>query len=230
VKYALFWSGGKDSLLALDRARRFGLRVEALVNLYEGNTGRVRFHGVRKGLIGAQAAALGIELLQGHTHPHSFEEAFLLQLQQLKEKGFGGLVFGNIHLTDIRAWYEERTKALGFEHIEPLWGCSPSSLLREFVERGHRARIVSVFLDAGGRKDWLGREFSQEFAGELERTENIDVCGERGEYHSFAFGGPLFRAPLELTALREFEMEHHLILDVELGAPALVQAQRSAQI
>jgi diphthine-ammonia ligase len=228
MKYALFWSGGKDSLLALDRAGRFGLRVEALVNLYEGNTGRVRFHGVREELIAAQAKALGLELLQAHTHPRTFEEAFLLLLEQLREKGFDGVVFGNIHLTDIRAWYEERTLARGFQHIEPLWGCSPPSLLREFVERGHHARIVSVFLTCG-RREWLGRDFSAEFASELERTEGIDVCGERGEYHSLAFGGPLFRKPLELRNQRQFEMENHLILDVELAAPAVVQVQGSSQ-
>jgi diphthine-ammonia ligase len=122
MNYALFWSGGKDSLLALDRGRRFGLDIQALVNLYEGNSGRVRFHGVRKELIAEQANALGLELLQGKTHPENFEEAFLLVLQELKERGFDGIVFGNIHLADSRAWYEQRTTTHGFQHIEPLWG------------------------------------------------------------------------------------------------------------
>lgn len=221
MKYALFWSGGKDSLLALDRARRFGLNVEALVNIYEGNTGRVRFHGVRKELIAAQAAALGLDLVQGQTHPQSFEGTFTSLLRSLKGKGFDGLIFGNIHLADIRAWYEERTLALGFQHIEPLWGCSPSSLLNEFIERGHQARIVSVHLTCG-RREWLGRDFSAEFAAELAHAENVDVCGERGEYHSFAYRGPLFRTPLVLRNQRPFEMENHMILDIELAEEARV--------
>lgn len=222
MKYALFWSGGKDSLLALDRARRFGLDIGALANIYEGNTGRVRFHGVRKELIAAQAEALGLELLQDCTHPRNFEEVFQSLLVTLKAGGFGGIVFGNIHLEDIRAWYEERTRALGFEHVEPLWGCTPASLLREFIERGHLARIVSVNLTCG-RREWLGRDFSEAFAGELERTPGVDVCGERGEYHSFAYGGPMFRRALALEDQpppETLEIENHLILDIELPRQA----------
>jgi uncharacterized protein (TIGR00290 family) len=216
MKYALFWSGGKDSLLALDRARRFGLDVRALANIYEANTGRVRFHGVRKEMIAAQAEALGLELLQGHTHPRNFEQTFQSLLVTLKASGFGGIAFGNIHLADIRAWYEERTRALGFEHVEPLWGCEPASLLREFIVRGHLARIVSVNL-ACGRREWLGRDFTGAFADELERTPGVDACGERGEYHSFAYGGPLFPKPLLLEDQpppETLEIENHLILDI----------------
>jgi diphthine-ammonia ligase len=215
MSYALFWSGGKDSLLALDRARTTGLEVHWLVNIFEGTSGRVRFHGVRKELIQAQARALGIELLQEKTGPETFEQAFLRALDEVKQLGARGIIFGNIHLADIRAWYEERTTARGFEHVEPLWGSSPSSLIREFVERGHQARVVSVYLTCG-RKEWLGRDFSQDFIAELERCENVDVCGERGEYHSFAFSGPLFYAPLEPHASAQFELENHLFLDVVL--------------
>lgn len=214
---ALFWSGGKDSLLALDRARAAGLHIARLVNVYEGSSGRVRFHGVRKELLAAQARALGIELLQRKTGPETFEQAFLSALEELKQLGMEAVVFGNIHLADIRAWYEERTTSRGFRHIEPLWGSSPSALVREFVGRGHRARVVSVYLTCG-RREWLGRDFTPDFIAELEKCENVDVCGERGEYHSFAFGGPLFQAPLELRAASQLEMENHLILDVVLGS------------
>ncbi len=215
MDYALFWSGGKDSLLALDRARAASLNVCRLVNIYEGSSGRVRFHGVRKELLAAQAKALGLGLLQYKTGPETFEQAFLHALEELKQLGTGGIVFGNIHLADIRAWYEERTTSRSFQHVEPLWGCTPSSLIREFVGRGHQALVVSVYLTCG-RREWLGRDFSEDFILELENCENVDVCGERGEYHSFAFGGPLFRSPLELRAASRFEMENHLILDVTL--------------
>ena len=82
MKSALFWSGGKDSLLALDRAQQRGHEVGYLVNIYEGNSGRVRFHGVRKDAIGAQAKALGIELLQKSTHPETFEQAFMSAMEK----------------------------------------------------------------------------------------------------------------------------------------------------
>ncbi len=214
MRHALFWSGGKDSLLALDRAERRGLDVSHLVNISEGNTGRVRFHGVRTGLIRMQAEALGKTLLEFETHPDTFEQAFQKALARARELGIGAIAFGNIHLADVRAWYEERTTAAGFRHVEPLWGEAPEKLVREFVERGHRSRIVSVYLTCG-KREWLGRDITTEFIEELERA-GVDVAGECGEYHSFAYGGPLFRDVLRIHAVGQFEREQHLILDLAI--------------
>src|SRR5947208_7520542 len=105
MRHALFWSGGKDSLLALDRAQRAGVPVTHLVNLYDAASGRVRFHGVRRELIAAQAQSLGKELVRKGTEAQSFEVAFLSVLDELRQAGVGGVVFGNIHLADVRAGY-----------------------------------------------------------------------------------------------------------------------------
>ena len=217
--YALAWSGGKDSTLALDRALRRDLDVRYLLNIYEGSSGRVRFHGVRREWIAEQADALGLELVQHHTHPDDFETVFLAALDQLKAIGVHGIVFGNIHLADVRAWYEERTTARGFRHVEPLWGEPPGALVREFVRRGHRARIVSVDLTQG-RSEWLAREINDALVAEIEAAPGVDPCGEKGEYHSFAFGGPLFARSLEMREKARIEMEGHALLDFDLVARA----------
>ena len=213
MKHALFWSGGKDSLLALDRAARAGLEVPYLINISEGNTGRVRFHGVRKELILAQARALGRELLQFETHPDSFEQAFRDSLAKARALGVEAIAFGNIHLADVRAWYEERTTGAGFRHVEPIWGEAPGALVREFVARGHLSKIVSVFLDAGGKPEWLGRDITTDFIEAVEYA-GADPAGECGEYHSFAYGGPLFRDAIRIRATAQFERERHRILDL----------------
>ena len=215
MKHALFWSGGKDSLLALDRATRAGLEVSHLINISEGNTGRVRFHGVRKELIQAQADALGKPLLQFETHPDGFEQAFGKALARARALGVEAIAFGNIHLADVRAWYEERTTAAGFRHVEPIWGEPPGALVREFVARGHRSKIVSVYLDAGGKPEWLGRDITTDFIEAVE-SAGADAAGECGEYHSFAYGGPLFRDELRIRADERFERERHLILDLAI--------------
>src|SRR5437763_720008 len=121
MRYALSFSGGKDSMLALDRSIRQGLDIAYLFNIYEGSSGRVRFHGIRAPMIAPQAELLGIPLIQDHTHPEDYEMVLLRVLDRLKEEGVGGIIFGNIHLADIRAWYEEQTTGRGFAHIEPLW-------------------------------------------------------------------------------------------------------------
>lgn len=213
MSIALSWSGGKDSMLALDRAVRDGLDVRWLINVYEGNTERVRFHGVRRELIAAQAEALGLELVQAHTHPADFEAAFTGILRDLVERGARGVAFGNIHLADIRAWYESRVTAQGLEHVEPLWGTPPADVVREVVARGYRPTIVSVNLEIG-RAEWLGRELDADLASELLSTPGIDPAGERGEYHSFVWDGPLFREPVRFTVEGEFEREGHRVLEL----------------
>jgi uncharacterized protein (TIGR00290 family) len=210
---ALSWSGGKDAMLALDRAVLQGLDLRFLFNIYEGTSGLVRFHGVRKALIQAQASALGLELVQEHTHPEDYPAVLDRVLEGLRSRGVGGIALGNIHLTDIRGWYEERTTGRGFDHQEPLWGTAPAAVLDEFVARGYRARIVSVNLELG-RREWLGRELDQELVAELKATPGIDLAGERGEYHSFVYDGPLFRYPVEFSAGAVSEREGHLILDL----------------
>lgn len=216
MRYALSFSGGKDSMLALDRARREGRDIEYLFNIYEGNSGRVRFHGIHAPLIAAQAEALDLPLMQDCTHPDDYEVVFLRMLDRLQELGVEGIVFGNIHLTDIRAWYEERVCGRGLEHVEPLWGTPPLEVTREVVARGYLPRMVSIDL-ARTPESWLGRPLDAALLQEIEAHPEIDPAGERGEFHTFVESGPLFRYPLVLQYGSRLEMEGHAVLDVLPG-------------
>jgi uncharacterized protein (TIGR00290 family) len=115
-------------------------------------------------------------------------------LRQLRAAGFAGVVLGDIHLADVRAWYEERVKAVGLEHVEPIWGERPLDLVRDFVRSGGRAIVTCVDLrklDAS----WLGRIVDERFVTDIASVD-VDACGENGEYHTFAFAGPVFTKPL----------------------------------
>ncbi|HEX8982339.1 MAG TPA: hypothetical protein VF792_06200 [Ktedonobacterales bacterium] len=120
--HALFFSGGKDSMLALDRSIRGGRNVAALVTLYDDASQRIRFHGVPIDLMRAQAEALGIPIALYATTPSTFEQVYLTALADLRSDGIHGLIFENIHLAEVRAWYEERVRPAGLDHLEPLWG------------------------------------------------------------------------------------------------------------
>jgi uncharacterized protein (TIGR00290 family) len=220
MSFALMSSGGKDSTLALDRARREGLDVRYLVNVYDGPSDRVAFHGTHRDLIAAQAAACELEHFAARTDPdHPYEPVLLRTLDDLKNKGVSGVVFGNIHLADVRQWYEDRVRDVGLEHVEPLWGDDPPDLLREVVERGFRAIVVSVDLQQGGA-DLLGMEIDRYFVTAVGRLPTIDVCGERGEYHSFVYDGPTFAHPV-LTERGEIRSERdHRLLDLTLTPSA----------
>ena len=197
-RYALMWSGGKDSALALDRAGKEGLEVARLVSFYDSTTRRVRFHATRVEMLEAQAASVGIDLRAIASTWAEMEANLRHELESLREDGFTGVVFGDIHLADVRAWYEDRVTAAGLEHVEPIWGERPELLLGEFILSGGRAVITCVDL-AKLDEAWLGRVIDERFASEIETT-GADPCGENGEYHSFAFAGPVFKKPLKWIA------------------------------
>jgi uncharacterized protein (TIGR00290 family) len=178
------WSGGKDSALALVRARRAGLDVRWLLNVHDRASGRVRFHATPVAAIERQAAAARLPLVSVPTDWDTFDESLSRAFAALVAEGCRGVVFGDIHLADVRAWYEERTRAAGLEHVEPLWGGDPRALLAEFVRVGGRAVVTCVEtarLDAS----WLGRVIDEEFVRDIAGLD-VDPCGENGEYHSFA--------------------------------------------
>ncbi len=211
-RYALMWSGGKDSALALWRARQRGLHVEWLVNVHDRATGRVRFHATPVAAIALQAEAAGIQLVSVPTDWETFDVSLRETYAALAAQGCSGIVFGDIHLADVRGWYEERTQAAGLEHVEPLWGEPPAALLEEFVAIGGRAVLTCVEtakLDAS----WLGRVIDPDFLRDVLAT-GIDPCGENGEYHSFAFAGPFFARPLAWRAGERRGDERFAQLDV----------------
>ena len=216
MPYALMSSGGKDGTLALDRARRHGLDVRWMGCVFEGNTGRLRFHGVRHDLIAAQARALGLEPVLTRTHPDDFETAFGRLLVGLRKRGCDGVLFGNISLDDVRAWYEERVTRVGLEHRELLWGEPSMELVYEVVERGYHALVVSVHLDMQA-VPFLGRELDADLLTDIGITDDLDPCGERGEYHTFVFDGPEFQTPIAFDLGPQLTREGHRYVDLVPG-------------
>lgn len=213
MSYALMSSGGKDAMLALDRARRAGYHVPLLVSLYDGATSRVRYHGVRKQLLDLQATALDLELLALPVPPGGYEPVFNDALRNLRARGIRGVVFGNISLADVRAWYEQRVVAADLEHVEPLWGDPAVEIAWEVVERGFRPIIVSVNL-AEHAIPFLGREFDADLVTQISVQDQLDPSGERGEYHTFVFDGPDFAHPVGFTTGQTIEEDGHRILDL----------------
>jgi len=199
----LSWSGGKDSVLALDRLRREqGVTVVALLANVNSTLDRVSIHGVRRALLRAQSAALGITihetLLPTNPTNEAYDAAATQSLVRMKSlyAGVQRIAFGDLFLEDIRRYREERLSALGLNAAFPLWGLDTALLAREFVDRGFEARLVCVDttqLDAR----FVGRAYDHALLDELPPA--VDPCGERGEFHTFVFNGPGFRTPISVT-------------------------------
>lgn len=223
-RYALLWSGGKDSSLALRRARAAGLNVARLLTFYDSGTGRVRFHATTVAMLQAQADAAGLELRPIASTWPEMEPRLRQELALLHREGFAGVVLGDVHLADVRAWYEERVVAAGLEHVEPLWAEPPAVLVREFVESGGRAVLTCVDTSRLDRS-WLGRIIDARFVDEIATTA-VDPCGENGEYHSFVFESPEFAAPVAWHAGESREDGRFVQLDVLPGARSMAPGRR----
>lgn len=211
--YAIASSGGKDSTLALHRALERGLCVTHLFHVYGIEHGRVRFHGYRPEMISAQAEALGLEAIVEPTRGEQFDEDFDRALRKAKEAGLRGVIFGNVSLEDVSQYYREHVEAAGLEYLDVLWGQEPTSVLEEFVDRGFRAVITSVWLKLLGRQ-YLGRQIDRPFIADICRLDAVDPCGEKGEYHSLVYDGPCFKKPLAFTTHGVHETPEYIFLDV----------------
>jgi len=198
----LSWSGGKDSSLALAALRadpRYDV-VGLLTSITSGYE-RVSIHGVRRELVEAQAAALGLPLFEVALTPQSsneaYESAFTAALQQLgvTHPKVRHIAFGDLYLADVRAYRERLMRSAGLEPVFPLWGRGTSALAREFITRGFQAVLVCVDttqLDASA----AGKPFDAALLASLPAT--ADPCGENGEFHTFVHAGPIFRAPIPI--------------------------------
>jgi uncharacterized protein (TIGR00290 family) len=169
--------------------------VDLLLTFGDAQTGRIRFHATSRDMVERQVGATVVGRGVGvYTSWEQMPGALDERLAELRRDGYAGVVLGDIHLADVRAWYEERVVAAGLEHVEPLWNDDPRALVREFVASGGRAVVTCVDterLDAA----WLGRLIDEAFVAEIAAT-GVDACGENGEYHSFAFAGPAFARPV----------------------------------
>ncbi|TVR60972.1 MAG: hypothetical protein EA422_13230 [Gemmatimonadales bacterium] len=213
--WAVATAGGKDATLALHRARTAGLKVRWALNVLEGNSGLVRFHGTPEPVLRAQVEALGLEPVFGRTHPQDFDRVFSQLLREVQDLGACGVIFGNLHLTEIRDWYGERVAAAGLAHLEPLWDEAPMDVARSVVGDGFHARVISVNLESGD-PGWLGCTLDGDLLARFQEA-GIDPCGEQGEYHTLVVNGPGFRGPLPVRWGDAVEREGHRYLEL---APA----------
>jgi uncharacterized protein (TIGR00290 family) len=184
-----------------------------VLHLYGSEYGRVRFHGYRPQMVAAQAEAMGMQSIVECTRADEFDEDFALALGKVREAGLEGVIFGNLWLADVQAFYRERVEAAGLSYVDVLWGEEPLAVLRQFVALGFRAVVTSVWLKLLDRS-FLGRAIDEAFVEDVARLDGVDPCGERGEYHSLVHDGPCFVRPLEFSVHGVHEEPENVFLDV----------------
>jgi len=196
----LSWSSGKDSAwyLAVLRARGEVEVVDLVTTLNEAFD-RVAMHGVRAELLRAQADAAGLPLwpvpLPWPCSNERYEELMGAVIVRAREAGVTVMAFGDLFLEDIRRYRETQLDGTGLTPVFPLWGTPTDELAREMIAGGLKARLTCVDPRHLGA-ELAGREFDAALLAELPAA--VDPCGERGEFHSFAYDGPMFGRPVPI--------------------------------
>ena len=212
----LSWSSGKDSAWALHVLRSQGeVEVVGLLTTFNSHFARVAMHAVREELVRRQAASVGLPLwpvdLPWPCPNEAYEAAMSEALDRALAEGITHVAFGDLFLEDIRSYREKQLGSTGIRPLFPLWGADTRKLASAMIRAGQRAMIVCVD-PTKLASEFAGREFDEAFLADL--PEGVDPCGENGEFHTFAWQGPAFRAKVPVVRGAVVERDGFVFADV----------------
>jgi uncharacterized protein (TIGR00290 family) len=218
-KTLVSWSSGKDSAWMVHVLRRQpDVHMAALLTTINESAQRVAMHAVRVDVLQAQADALGLPLwripIPSPCPNEVYERAMAEAVARAVAEGFTHVAFGDLFLDDVRRYREERLAGTGLTPIFPLFDSTPgytTRLASEMVASGLRARITCVnpkVIDA----KFAGREFDAALLAEL--PASVDPCGERGEFHTCSYDGPMFNHPVPIETGITVERDGYVFTDL----------------
>jgi uncharacterized protein (TIGR00290 family) len=220
----LAWSSGKDSAWTLHALRRQAdVEVVGLLTTVNQAFDRVAMHAVRRELLAAQAEAVGLPLSTVEIpYPCSnaqYEAAMAAALETARGDDVTAVAFGDLFLEDVRRYREDRMRGSGLTPLFPIWGTPTDVLAREMVASGLRARLSCV----DPRKlpaSFAGRDFDAALLADLAAFHpDVDPCGEHGEFHSFAYDGPMFSRAVPIRAGEVVTRDGFVFADLTLDQP-----------
>lgn len=216
MKTLLSWSSGKDSAWALHRLRAGGdVDVVGLLTTVNRAADRVAMHAVRSELLRLQAAVAGLPLwtveIPSPCSNEEYARAMADVIARAEQEQIECVAFGDLFLEDVRAYREAQLAPTRVRPLFPLWGADTTELAREMIAGGLRARITCVDPRVLPAR-FAGREFDAELLRDL--PSGIDPCGERGEFHTFAYAGPMFEAPIAIDGGDVVEKDGFVFADL----------------
>lgn len=219
MKTLVSWSSGKDSAWMVHVLRQRGdVRIAGLLTTINESARRVAMHAVRVDVVQAQAGALGLPLwmipIPSPCPNEVYEQAMGEAVARAAGEGFTHVAFGDLFLEDVRRYREERLAGTGLTPLFPLFGSDTATLAHTMIAGGLRARITCLnpkVIDRG----FAGREFDAALLAEL--SPAIDPCGERGEFHTCAYAGPMFSHELPIETGVTVERDGFVFTDLVMS-------------
>jgi uncharacterized protein (TIGR00290 family) len=224
----LSWSSGKDSAWALHLLRRDSdIEICGLLTTLNSEFDRVAMHGTRRAVLEAQARAANLPLwtvpLPWPCSNEEYERRMAAVCERAVAEGIQAVAFGDLFLEDVRAYREKQLDGTGLEPLFPLWQIPTGALARQMIAAGMRARIACVDTKQIGA-EFAGREFDLALLRDL--PPSADPCGERGEFHTCVYAGPMFNVPIPLETGEIVDRSGFVFTDFSVSASAeQLQAQ-----
>jgi uncharacterized protein (TIGR00290 family) len=212
----LSWSGGKDSSLALYEIQKAGTHnVAALLTTITEDYDRISMHGVRVALLEQQAESLGLPLKKILIPKDSTNEVYEARMRALLEAGLRDgidtVAFGDIFLEDLKIYREKNLAQLDMKGLFPIWKRDSAELAQTFIKMGFKA-VLACIDTAHLDPSFAGRAYDQDLLRDL--PPNVDPCGENGEFHSFAFDGPIFKHRINHTVGEVVRRDRYCFCDL----------------
>lgn len=215
-KVLLSWSSGKDSAWSLQLLRQKAeIEVVGVLTTINTHFQRVAMHGTRYELLRLQGAAAGLPLweipLPWPCSNEVYEQAMAGACAKAVDAGISAVAFGDLFLEEVRHYREDRLRGTGLNPLFPLWGRNTRDLIHEMIDGGLRARIVCV--DPSKMSgDFAGLDLDRELLQRL--PDNVDPCGENGEFHTFTYAGPMFRESIPIESGERVTRDGFVFADV----------------
>ena len=223
LNFAISYSGGKDSALALHRMIRQGHKPAALITTVNIEHNRSWFHGIQDELLQSISNSLQIPLIICKCTANDYTQLFENSLEKARLMGADSCVYGDIDIGDHREWNEERCQKAGLKCVLPLWRQDRETLVRETIASGFKALIKIVDSRKLG-DSFLGQILTIPLIEEI-KNAGVDVCGENGEYHTFVYDGPVFKSPVAFETGKPIDFGAHKAIEI---TPKLISKAGSA--
>jgi len=217
----LSWSSGKDSAWSLHLLRRHAeYEIAGLLTTFNQAANRVAMHAVRRELVEAQADAAGVPLwavdLPRPCSNADYERIMKAQCEAAVAAGIEAVAFGDLFLTDIRAYREKQLESTALNPVFPVWGLPTRELATSMIQAGVRARLTCVD-PRQLAPEFAGREFDQQLLADL--PPGVDHCGENGEFHTFVYAGPMFDRAIPVESGEIVTRDGFVFADIKMRLP-----------
>ncbi|MFA5195648.1 MAG: diphthine--ammonia ligase [Bacteroidales bacterium] len=213
-KKAVFnWSGGKDSALALQKIFEDNeFDVVSLLTTINEETLTSSIHSIRVELLTRQAESIGIPLytILFAKDMKNYDDKMRETVEHFKKHGVTHFIFGDIYLADVKTYRESKLNPLGIEVVEPLWDKSSADIINDFIKSGIKSKIIVTQADKLD-ETFIGKDLDQNTVNSF--PNDIDICGENGEFHTFSYAGGLFKKEIDFSISQTNKISYDINLD-----------------